>query len=289
MSQQFILPFVAVLLSCVGLNISLIASINNEKFSRPILWAVGINLLYAIIVGGAIYKFFDWISAIVSVILPVIFSCFDAFYVVPKRDKKGIQFGETFLKYLHGMDLSINYILAHYIGLDEASLLELVRRSIDSILDYVVFLLDEKSKNGIKEVSLLLALGDGRFEVLGSKCIPPHLISVIEEKFYYGENPVSIAGNALYFNKIILINDLRNYQKYPEAEKWYSLPNQPCEGSVISVPIFRDVGDYTKGPMAVLSVASASKNAFDIDLHPYILTQICAKIETLLYIRELLC
>jgi hypothetical protein len=126
--------------------------------------------------------------------------------------------------------------------------------------------------------------------VICHRGIPAHRIPFIEAAFSYGEHPVGVAGIVASSLRTVYIPDLADEQD-ENVRHWIRVEEgERKEGSLYCFPIRRGVGPHPQtNALAVLSLTSVRKNAFDTKVVPNYLSQIAPKLEALIYIMTLHC
>ena len=210
-------------------------------------------------------------------------------FVITRRDRKGIKFGEKFIASMYTIDLQNNYIL-HLLnqGAGKPTLHRAIENSLFHILDEITRVLKLHPEEDDSHLSLLKA-SEGRFKVICQRGIPAYRIGQIEEIFRYGTEVVGVAGRVASILKIIYVPDLSD-EENQFAKDWVPIePDEKKEGSLICLPIKGGAGEDGKETvLGVLSVSSKRTNAFDSKTVPNSLSRITAKVETLIYIMQMM-
>lgn len=266
----------------------------SDKVHLPIRWALVFNLLYTSISSAVIYSVLFILNIPIQLTIifiaanfgiAILFALIVLVYAVIKN-KKGVEFGESFINATYTIDLELNFILSRLGKIVGEEILRSVDHGLSHILDIIAQVLDLDPEDDESHISLLLA-ENGRFRIIAKKSIPLHRISFIEQNFRYGREVLGVAGRAATILQTIYIPDVSD-ENNPYFHDWIPVERgEQKKGSLYCLPLKRDVGANNEEPLAVLSITSKRINAFDPEIVQDFLSPIVAKIEMFIYILEL--
>ena len=283
------------LLPAVVVNIGLINVILNDKLRYPLRVVLAFNLLYALVGGGAVYWVTASAIATLLVVLEIGASFTVIFFVLKERDRKAIKLAERFIEFERVVDLHLSFILA---AIREHKPRSQIQKNIQQALDYILDLLGDFLALNDKQLRkddldhrmcIFLSNKKGKFDVLAFTGLTITQLQKIKTEFAYEPKPVSIAGYAAANNAYICIPDLAADTSADSPAKYWvqSETGEAREGFLLCYPITRGVGQEAQRSLAVISLSSHVRKAYDCASAKQLIDRIAPKLENLVYLREL--
>lgn len=258
----------------------------GDKLPRPILTSFGIFLLFDCILGWIAY-YYVGLLLVAEVLGISAFFLIVIVAILKRRDTKGIKMGQGFLEALHRIDLQTTYVL-HLFSKTGATpaLAKAINTALSFILTQVALILKVEVDKDQSHLSLLLAR-EGKFKVIAQTGVTPKHVAFIEKYFSYENGGNGLAGKSAARGQVIYIPDLSDESNL-DVKSWIRVgEDEDKEGSIICYPMIRGVGEEDGHvPLAVLSVTSIRKKAFDPELVTNMFRLISPRIEELIYIGE---
>jgi hypothetical protein len=291
MTQAEVFWLATTVVTSFGINLAILNFALNDRIRRPIQVGLWLNLAYNLIWGALIYfvvrqSYLIAVSVSIALFFLAVFA-----YVLKQRDVRGIRFAETIIERLRLVDLQIVFVLSEIArGKRGENSRNLIRKSLTFILSEVEerIVFKSKLKRGRTILSLMLTKADGRFEMAADVRIPANAKQEVERLFRYGETIRGVAGLAATRGAPICVPDVLD-AKNSDTKYWVRLPfDEDRTGSVLCCPILRGVGETENiKPLAVLSISSPTKDAFDCEGTYEIIRLFTNKIEELVYLYEM--
>jgi hypothetical protein len=277
--------FIIILVTIVGINITIFWSSHEYHLHNPVRWVVLLNFLTGIIVAGFFYLLVNELAAIIIFFTSSLFLLAIVLSFLLKRDKKGIKTGEYLLNLLNYLDLEILYVEDCILENNNAEdVKQASQQAFLDILETTIKLLKIPENDGT-HISLLRAQ-EGEFQLICQKGIANRRLPLIEKKFRYKDPVAGLAGKCASEKKIICINDFSDHQN-PYSNDWLALEDTETKpGSIICTPLFWGVGKKDR-ILAVLSITSKRNNAFDERSFPNFLEYINSRLESLIYLVDI--
>lgn len=267
----------------------------NDKVNLGGRWILFLSLVYTLFSDGVLYLILLSLRAPSSDVFWIVFSnstlgiifALAIIVFLVFRYRKGVNFGEEFIAALGLIDLQINLVLSNFQNMEIDQLERTVNNGLSYVLDTLTQLLDLYPDQDDSHISVLLAQ-EGAFKVVAQKGIPPNRIKGIEEKFRYGTVVVGVAGGVATSLQPVYIPDL-NDKNDPRIQDWIPVvATEKKPGCLYCYPLIKGVGENNgQVPLAVVSITSKRKHAFDRKSLEEIVSPIASKIETFIYLLEL--
>lgn len=281
----------AVVVGMTGIQVALVALlyrlIFDDHIRHPLRWAALLASGMTCFLGLLAWEYLGTQAAeLITLISGFLFAVLVLMVVV--RDRKAVLMGERLIGILHAVDLQVNYALSTMGPFGDSSD---VRSAMLACMSYV---LNETAKvlrldpvGDSTQICLVRAQG-GSLVHLQSIGVKANVASDMGSNLRYGDTYAGIAGKAVTTRNTIYIPNLAD-PKGKHVEAWIPLESGELKsGSIISVPLFRGVGNRNHGePLGALSVTSIRKHAFDPKVVPNLLIRLAAKLEALMYMSEI--
>lgn len=283
------------LLAIIAINIPLINVLLNDKVRNPLRLAILVDSVSALVVGGFAYVITSSYVASLAILIETAAMFGIIGYVLKERDRKGIRLGEDFIEFERVIDVQTSYILT---GLTKGRPQDATRRGVCRALEFILDILGEylgltdsrqSGHDHHHSMSIFLAKADGKFEVLACSGMTPEQTERIEGEFRYKPDIISVAGYCANKGLFVCISDLAASKPDDDPSHYWiqSETNEKKQGFLMCFPIFRGVGPKSANPMAVMSLSSQKKQAYDCDSTRQVVERIASKVENLIYLYEL--